>query len=74
MNYKVKLKGIKGFAFDVDGVFTTGSVMCMPDGDLIRTYNAKDGFGLRMAFMHCSIIANLRKGSDNKCHFLGNRH
>ena len=30
-NYKTKLKDIKGFAFDVDGVFTDGSVFVAPD-------------------------------------------
>ena len=28
-NYKTKLKEIKGFAFDVDGVFTDGQVLVM---------------------------------------------
>lgn len=64
MNYKVKLKNIKAFAFDVDGVFTNGNIMCMPDGDLIRTYNAKDGFGLRMAFMNGYKIAIISGGES----------
>lgn len=50
-NYKTKLKEIKGFAFDVDGVFTDGSVLVMPDGDMLRSHNAKDGFGLRWAIL-----------------------
>lgn len=40
---------IKAFVFDVDGVFTDGSVLAMPDGDLLRTFNAKDCFAVRMA-------------------------
>ena len=58
-NYKTKLKDIKGFAFDVDGVFTDGSVLVAPDGDLLRIHNAKDGFGLRWAYLsgyHIAII------------------
>lgn len=50
-NYKVKLKNIKAFAFDVDGVFTDGTVIATPSGDLLRMHNAKDGFGLRMAVL-----------------------
>ena len=50
-NYKTKLKDIKAFAFDVDGVFTDGSVLVMPDGDMLRSHNAKDGFGLRWAIL-----------------------
>lgn len=48
-NYKTKLHQIKAFAYDVDGVLTDGSFISMPDGDLIRVFNAKDGFGMRMA-------------------------
>ncbi len=40
---------IKAFAFDIDGVFTDGSVMATTDGDLLRTYNSKDCFGVRTA-------------------------
>lgn len=40
---------IKAFAFDIDGVFTDGSVLAMPDGDLLRAYNSKDCFAVRTA-------------------------
>ncbi len=63
-NYKVKLDNIKAFAFDVDGVFTNGDVLCMPDGDLLRTYNSKDGFGLRMAFLKKYPIAIITGGNS----------
>lgn len=42
---------IKAFAFDVDGVLTDGGVFCTLDGELLRTFDAKDGFALRMAAM-----------------------
>lgn len=45
-------KDIRAFVFDVDGVFTDGSLFCDLNGELFRTFNAKDGFSLRMAFMH----------------------
>lgn len=56
-NYKVKLKNIKAFAFDVDGVFTDGSVIVMPDGDLLRINNSKDGYGVRWATLQRYPIA-----------------
>ena len=31
MSYKEKLKDIKAFVFDVDGVFTDGSVYLLPE-------------------------------------------
>lgn len=48
-NYKAYLHKIKAFAFDVDGVFTDGSVQVSTTGDLLRTYNAKDGYAIRYA-------------------------
>ncbi len=64
-NYKTKLHNIKGFAFDVDGVFTDGSVLCTPEGDLLRSYNSKDGFGLRMAFLKGYPVAIITGGNSN---------
>ncbi len=66
MNYKVKLKNIKAFAFDVDGVLTDGSIICMPEtGDLIRTFNAKDGLGMRLAYMSGYTLAIITGGQSN---------
>ena len=39
MSYKENLKNIKAFVFDVDGVFTDGSIILMPDGSMSRTMN-----------------------------------
>lgn len=43
------LKDIRGFAFDIDGVFTDGGILALPNGDLLRTFNSKDCFAVRMA-------------------------
>jgi 3-deoxy-D-manno-octulosonate 8-phosphate phosphatase (KDO 8-P phosphatase) len=40
---------VKGFVFDVDGVFTNGSVMLHPGGEFIRMMNIKDGFAVQHA-------------------------
>src|SRR5574344_717022 len=56
-NYKVKLAEIKAMAFDVDGVFTDGSILTLDNGDLLRIQNAKDGFGLRIAVLKNYPIA-----------------
>ena len=53
---------IKAFAFDIDGVATDGSILALPDGDLLRTYDAKDGFALRMAAMKGYPIAVITGG------------
>ena len=49
---EAKLKKIKGIAFDIDGVMTDGGIFCMSDGDLLRIFDAKDSFAVRMAAMH----------------------
>lgn len=56
------LKQIRAFAFDIDGVATDGSILCLPDGDLLRTYDAKDGFGIRMAVLHGYPVAVITGG------------
>ncbi|MGL4909181.1 MAG: KdsC family phosphatase [Bacteroidales bacterium] len=48
-NYKVNIKHIKAFVFDVDGVFTNGMVLATPGGDLLRQHNSKDGYAVRYA-------------------------
>lgn len=62
----VELKDIRAFAFDVDGVFTGGGILCDVQGELYRTFDSKDGFGVRMAVMHgypCGIITGGRSKS-----------
>lgn len=51
-NYKVKLSNIKAFAFDVDGVFTDGSVLVTEEGGFLRIHNAKDGYAVKMATLN----------------------
>ena len=46
---KSRLQIIKAFVFDVDGVFTNGSVMLHPGGEFIRMMNIKDGYGVQHA-------------------------
>ncbi len=63
-NYKTKLSGIKAFAFDVDGVFTDGTVLATDNGDLLREHNAKDGFALRMAVIMNYPVAIITGGAS----------
>ena len=46
---KKLLHTVKAFAFDVDGVFTNGTVMLHPGGEFIRMMNIKDGFAVQHA-------------------------
>ncbi len=46
------LKDIKAFTFDIDGVMTDGGILADMEGQLYRTFDAKDGFAVRMACMN----------------------
>lgn len=42
-------KGVKTFVFDVDGVLATEILLIMPNGDMARNMNSKDGYALQLA-------------------------
>lgn len=48
-NFKEKLRDIKLLVFDVDGVLTDGTVICMENGEQLRNMNIKDGYALQLA-------------------------
>ena len=43
MNYKEKLNEINTFIFDIDGVFTDGTIIVDSQGNESRCFNTKDG-------------------------------
>lgn len=47
--FKEKLKRVKGFIFDVDGVLSHDTSPLDENGDPVRTANVKDGFAIRYA-------------------------
>lgn len=57
--------GIKALAFDVDGVFTDGGILCDCSGELYRTFDAKDGFGVRMAVMQGLPVGIITGGASS---------
>ena len=55
-----KLTDITTFVFDVDGVLTSGDVLASESGELLRTFNIKDGYALQLAVKkgyHVCIIS-----------------
>ena len=75
MSYKSNLINIKAFVFDVDGVFTDGSVYLMPDGSMCRTMNVLDGYAVVKARKHNYPICVITGGDDpmvrNRINYLG---
>ena len=57
-----RLKKIKAFAFDVDGVLTDGGILADTNGELYRTFDAKDGMAFRMASMKGYPVAVITGG------------
>ena len=49
MSYKEKLVKIKNFVFDVDGVFTDGSIIVDNKGNEFRVFSTRDGIAVKLA-------------------------
>ena len=64
MSYKNKLKDIKAFVFDVDGVCTDGSVYLLPDGNMARVMNVLDGLAVVKAVKANYFIGVITGGND----------
>ena len=73
-----KLKLIKAFVFDVDGVFTNNQLLATENGELLRTFNAKDGFALKTAiekgFSICIITGGTSDAVHRRFELLGVKH
>ncbi|MDR2585484.1 MAG: HAD-IIIA family hydrolase [Prevotellaceae bacterium] len=63
-NYKKKIEDIKAFVFDVDGVFTDGTVLVTESGDLLRSHHAHDGYAIRCAVTHRYPVGIISGGTS----------
>lgn len=63
MSYKLKLKNIDTFIFDVDGVLTDGSVYLMND-EVGRVLNSRDSYAMQYAFKMSYNIFVVTGGSS----------
>ena len=74
-SYKEILPQIDTLIFDVDGVLTNGMITIMPDGQLIRNMNIKDGFALKAAvnsgYRVCIISGGTNEGVRTRLAKLG---
>lgn len=61
-----RLKKIKAFVLDVDGVLTDGSVFTDLNGEFFRTFNEKDLFALRLASLN-GYITGVITGGSSQC-------
>ncbi|MGB8951950.1 MAG: HAD-IA family hydrolase [Candidatus Aminicenantales bacterium] len=49
MGKKARARRVKMIIMDVDGTLTDGTLLVMPDGEEIKSYNVKDGMGVLLA-------------------------
>ncbi len=74
-NYKEYLKDITTFVFDVDGVFTDGSILITTSGEMLRKMSVKDGYALKTAIQKgynvCIISGGTNEGVRERLRGLG---
>lgn len=74
-SYKEYLKDITTFVFDVDGVFTDGTLLITSEGDMLRKMNVKDGYALKTALQKgykvCIITGGTNEGVRKRLEGLG---
>ncbi|MFQ3351406.1 MAG: 3-deoxy-D-manno-octulosonate 8-phosphate phosphatase (KDO 8-P phosphatase) [Candidatus Marivariicella framensis] len=63
-NYKIRLKNITTFIFDVDGVLTDGKLLITSNGEILRLMDAKDGFAMKYAIDKGFKISIISGGKD----------
>lgn len=51
MDTKERARKIKMIIMDVDGTLTDGSLLVLPDGEELKSYNVKDGAGILLAHL-----------------------
>ena len=75
MSYKEKLNEIKNFVFDVDGVFTDGSIVVDSDGNELRIFSTRDGIAVKLAsdkgYNICIISGGKNEGGRKRLNRLG---
>ena len=65
MNVLALFKNIKLFVFDIDGVLTDGSLILLDNGEMARTMNIKDGYGLQLAVKKGYDVLVISGGNSN---------
>lgn len=63
--YIKKLKNITTFILDVDGVMTNGQVLVTDEGNMLRSFNIKDGFAMQLAIKLGYNICVITGGSND---------
>jgi 3-deoxy-D-manno-octulosonate 8-phosphate phosphatase (KDO 8-P phosphatase) len=72
-----KMRAIRAFFFDIDGVFTDNSLLVTESGDILRTMNVRDGqavkWAIRQGFQMVVITGGRSEGVYKRLTALGIR-
>ena len=63
-NYKNFLPHIKTLIFDVDGVLTDGKILITNEGELLRSFDTKDGYAMKCALVQGYKIVIITGGRN----------
>ena len=63
-NFKTKLKNIRAFAFDIDGVLTDGKLTFLSDSAVARTVFARDAHAIQHAVNKGYLVAIVSSAKD----------
>jgi 3-deoxy-D-manno-octulosonate 8-phosphate phosphatase (KDO 8-P phosphatase) len=71
-----KMKQIKYFVMDVDGTLTDGKIYISSDGEAVKAFNIKDGYGIHNILLPAHIVPVIITGRSseivvNRCRELG---
>jgi len=73
-----RIRRVKVVVFDVDGVLTDGSILLMPDGREIKSFNVLDGTGInyleRAGIVTAILSGRAAKAVSHRARELGIRH
>lgn len=75
LNYKINLRQVKLFVFDVDGVISDGSVLLDADGEMMRNCHTRDSLAMKLAISAGLPILVISAGTSKKVkermHYIG---
>lgn len=78
LNYKIILRDVKLFVFDVDGVISDGVVYLDADGEMMRNCHTRDSLAMKLALKAGLEILIISAGTSKKVqermHYLGVKH
>jgi 3-deoxy-D-manno-octulosonate 8-phosphate phosphatase (KDO 8-P phosphatase) len=66
MTAEERARRVRLILMDVDGTLTDGTILLLPDGEEVRSFNVRDGLGVLLAEM-AGLRAGIITGKESKC-------